>query len=225
MGDTPRFETLVELNDDKSATAARKLSDKELIAACLEGKLWAWEALIERYRSLIFSIPIKYGFSEQDAADIFQATCVKLLEKLPDLHDHEKLRSWFITTVIRQCWRLRKRQRQEPTLTSLTTDNGEEPGWDLAADALPVDERLIEIERKYLIQRAFAQLPERCQELLRYLFFHDPPVSYKEISTALGIAFDSIGPVRGRCLEKFKLLYEREAGAAARIASVKKKRR
>jgi DNA-directed RNA polymerase specialized sigma subunit len=57
-------------------------SDEQLIARCLKGDQEAWSALIEKYKNLIYSIPIKLGM-HQDAADIFQSVCVDLLSELP----------------------------------------------------------------------------------------------------------------------------------------------
>jgi DNA-directed RNA polymerase specialized sigma24 family protein len=34
----------------------------------------------------------------------------------------------------------------------------------------------------------------------------DPPAPYAEISEKIGIPIGSIGPMRGRCLEKLRLL-------------------
>jgi hypothetical protein len=62
-------------------------SDEQLVRDCLKGKDSAWSALIFKYKNLIFSIPIRYGFSEEDAADIFQAVCMDLLAELPRLRE------------------------------------------------------------------------------------------------------------------------------------------
>jgi len=44
--------------------------------------------LIDKYKALIYSIPVKYGLSREEAADVFQATCVELLRAaLPDLRE------------------------------------------------------------------------------------------------------------------------------------------
>src|SRR5215510_5741988 len=83
-----------------------KLDDRALVRACLKGDTDAWEALILRYQRLIYSIPIRAGFSPVDAADIFQSVCVKLLEKLSTLRKQEKISSWLMTTTTRECWRL-----------------------------------------------------------------------------------------------------------------------
>jgi DNA-directed RNA polymerase specialized sigma24 family protein len=68
-----------------------------------------------------------------------------------------------------------------------------------------LDAGVLHAERDEEVRRAVATLPPRCRELLRLLML-DPPPSYEEISAALDIPLGSIGPTRGRCLEKLKAL-------------------
>ena len=51
---------------------------------------------------------------------------------------------------------------------------------------------------------ALAQLGDRCQDLLRTLYFENPTPRYAEISRRLGMPVGSIGPTRARCLEKLE---------------------
>ena len=51
--------------------------------------------------------------------------------------------------------------------------------------------------------RSFADLPARCRQLLSMLL-SDPPLSYTEISATLSVPIGSIGPQRGRCLERLR---------------------
>src|SRR5690242_7682808 len=88
--------------------------DRELVQSCLKGDAEAWETLILRYQRLIYSIPIRAGFSPVDAADVFQSVCVKLLEKLSSLRKQEKISSWLITITTRECWRLVEKRKREP---------------------------------------------------------------------------------------------------------------
>ena len=67
-------------------------SDAELQAACLKGDERAWDTLVNRYGALIYSIPLKYGFGEADAADVFQAVCITLLEKLGSIREPSRAR-------------------------------------------------------------------------------------------------------------------------------------
>ena len=58
-------------------------SNTRLVKECLQGSEKAWSALVGRYKNLIFSIPVKYGFSPDEASDIFQAVCLELMSEFP----------------------------------------------------------------------------------------------------------------------------------------------
>src|SRR5215468_11626272 len=102
-------------NKENKSTTTEMLSktDPELVEDCLDGDPTAWEALVFRYQRLIYSIPVKLGFSQDDAADVFQSICLKLVEKLETLRDHNKLGSWLITATTRECWRKSTLSRRE----------------------------------------------------------------------------------------------------------------
>jgi DNA-directed RNA polymerase specialized sigma24 family protein len=70
-----------------------------------------------------------------------------------------------------------------------------------------VDEALLAAERAQDVRAAMSRLPTEQQQLLE-LLMADPPVSYAEISDQLGLPVGSIGPTRGRCLAKLRVLLE-----------------
>jgi RNA polymerase sigma factor (sigma-70 family) len=166
-----------------------------LVFRIREGDAAAWAAVTDRYSSLLWSVSRGLGMSEADAADAVQTTWLRLVEKLADIRDPERLGSWLATTVRRECHNIRRRtahvQPGEP----------EGPdGWDgIGAATDPLDERLLSDERDAALWRAFADLRPPCQRLLRVLMA-DPPPSYAEVSAALDIPVGSIGPTRQRCL-------------------------
>src|SRR5688572_20549792 len=53
-------------------------SDAVLCEECLAGNEEAWGALLTRHQNLIYSIPLKFHFNSDQAADIFQAVAVDL---------------------------------------------------------------------------------------------------------------------------------------------------
>jgi len=167
-------------------------SDEDLLAACLSGEQAAWDALVDRYAALIYSIPFKYGFDDADAADIFQSVCVTLVEKLATIRAPRGLAGWIITTTSRQCI-------AEPT----------DP------DLLPEDE-LLALERQHAVRTAVNQLPENCRRLVEALF-SDAHTSYEQAARHLSIPANSLGPTRTRCLEKLRRLLA-GAGYTSRTA-------
>ena len=55
--------------------------------------------------------------------------------------------------------------------------------------------------------RHIESLSERCRSLLRVVAFSDRP-DYASVAQALGMPVGSIGPTRGRCLAKLRLLLD-----------------
>lgn len=174
-------------------------SDRRLLVACREGDEEAWSALVDRYRNLIFSVPIKFGLCRDDAADIFQAVCVDLLAELPRLRDPEALPKWLLRVAAHKCIRWKQR---------LARDGGAPDAS--ATEALPASESAVPeamlhaVERDQALRVAIAGLPPRCRRMIEMLFFEQPPRSYRHVATELGLAAGSIGFIRMRCLERLR---------------------
>jgi len=191
--------------------AAADLTDRDdraLIAACLEGDQSAWEALITRYRRLIYSIPIKSRLSQDDAADVFQTVCVKLYEKLATIRDSEKISSWLITTTSRECWRLSARNRRESLPSGSGDDDEGSPLKEIPATGPLADEQRETLEQQHQVRQAVETLPDRCRELITMLFYQKDELSYVDIASRMRMPVPSVGPTRARCLEKLRKLLE-----------------
>ena len=104
-------------------------SDERLVRACLDGNEQAWSALIDKYKNLIYSIPLKYGASPEDAADIFQSVCLELFSELPQAAEDGGLRGWLITVTAHQSFHW-KRKTQQAAERERTDVDEEELGAD-----------------------------------------------------------------------------------------------
>ena len=91
--------------------AASRLERRTACQSLSSGDETAWSLLIDKYKALIYSIPVKYGLSPQESADIFQATCTELLVRLPDLREPRALPKWLMQVAHHECYRW-KRQSQ-----------------------------------------------------------------------------------------------------------------
>jgi RNA polymerase sigma factor (sigma-70 family) len=172
-------------------------SDTLLVRECLDGNEEAWSALIDRYKNLIFSIPIKYGFSTDDATDIFQSVCLDLLSELPKLRDAKALPKWIMQIAAHKCFH-RKQLQQRVELS--------DPHAELLERSTPsvAMEILGQAEEEQSLRQAMSELPPRCRQLVHMLFFDEPARPYQEIAAELGIAVGSIGFIRQRCLERLR---------------------
>jgi RNA polymerase sigma factor (sigma-70 family) len=192
-------------------------SDDEFVAGCLRGEQAAWNGLVDRYAALIYSIPLKYGFNEADAADVFQSVCVILLEKLGSVRAPRGLAAWIITTTTRECLAvIRKRRREAPRPIAEGSLGAAVELID--PDRLP-EEEVLSLERQHLVRTAVSQLSGNCRRLVEALFsdFSEPSepdsdsvarLSYQQLADSLGIPMNSLGPTRARCLEKLRRLLE-----------------
>lgn len=177
--------------------APPKPSNSRLVRECLRGSEEAWSALIDKYKRLIFSIPIKYGLSADEATDIFQSVCVEMLSELPKLRKAEALPKWIMQVTAHKCFH---RKRQMARLEGPDSD-GELPERSVEARAESI---LHEAEQEQKLRQAIAGLPPRCRELIQMLFFEEPARPYEVIAQSFGIATGSIGFIRQRCLEKLR---------------------
>jgi len=172
-------------------------ADEQLIGRCLKGDQEAWSALIDKYKNLIYSIPIKLGMY-QDAGDIFQSVCVDLLSELPRLREHRALPKWLMQTCYHKCLRYQRATDRLVELAPEGTDsNAASPAN--SADDLP-EHLLMQLEQEQILRDAISELPEKCERMVRLLFFENPPRPYENIAEELGMATGSIGAIRGRCL-------------------------
>lgn len=188
----------VYLGRSSHPTGYHQQSDRTLIKLCLEGDADAWEALLDRYGSLIYSIAWRANLSPEDVADVFQSVCLILLQDLENLRDESKLSSWLTTVTLRQCYRVRRRQ----SAPVVSLDQVEEEVAQLADERLLPDEIIEQIEQEHLVRRALTLMEEPCRRLLTYLFYEKEFWSYEEIARDLGLSVSTIGPKRGRCLKK-----------------------
>lgn len=183
-------------------------TDKELLNACRKGDESSWEALVDRYQRLIYTIPRRAGLNQDQASEVFQDVFVTLLEKIDDINEPDRLHAWLVTAARRKTWRLLTKER---SLKGVDTDEQEDGEDALAAvvDTNPLpDEVMLQLEAQYRVRTAVAELDERCQKLLTMLYYETDPPSYAEIAETFGTSEGSIGPTRARCLKKLLRLLE-----------------
>jgi|SRR5580700_1506575 RNA polymerase sigma factor (sigma-70 family) len=171
--------------------------DTRLVRQCLRGEESAWSELLSKYKNLIFSIPIKYGFSQEEAADIFQSVCLDLVNGLSKLREPRALAGWLIRVTHNKCFHYLKDKRR------YGHDDSNQPEASAPADELP-DNKLRELQRQQLLRTALRSINKRCQQLVEMLFFEFPPRPYQEIAKSLTLATGSIGFIRARCLERLR---------------------
>jgi RNA polymerase sigma factor (sigma-70 family) len=98
--------------------------------------------------------------------------------------------------------RCHQQRRAEQELTDIEENRLEAPD--------PIAPEVIEqAQREQMVRDAITQLSPRCREIIRLLFYEQPPLPYKDLAHRLGLATGSIGFIRGRCLASLQRKLEK----------------
>ena len=167
---------------------------ERMIAAAATGDQSAWSAIVHRFSGRIARVARGYGLNAYQADDVAQETWLRLYRGLGGVRDPQALGAWVDTTARRESLRvLKRRGREDLTDADL--------GTDAAASADPEAELLA--ERRAALAHALATLPERQRRLMESLLAETEP-SYADVSEQLGLPIGSIGPTRGRCVQRLR---------------------
>jgi RNA polymerase sigma factor (sigma-70 family) len=166
-----------------------------LVMRARTGDKQAWDALVERYAPLVWSICQRYRLDAADAQDTGQSVWLHLVAQLDNLRDPAALPGWLATTTRHECARaLRAAHSPQTAMLALDAEN--------PCDG-QAEQDLLAAERHAALREAFTHLPPRYQQLIT-LLIHDPPTPYAQISATLGVPVGSIGPMRSRCLQQLR---------------------
>ena len=190
------------VGEDMATDPAVTLSDQHLVEACLAGDSQGWEMLLQRYKRLIYSVPVRFGFDHDDRHEIFQIVCLEILKNMPSMRDAGKLRFWILTITIRESNDLLRRKCAEREKIGAFLEN---PRLERAVDTLSI---YLAAEKEAILREAMAEMPLRCRTLIELLFFSEAPVDYGKAGAAIGLSKESVGCIRLRCLDKLRRILE-----------------
>jgi RNA polymerase sigma factor (sigma-70 family) len=187
-------------------------TDPELVARAVEGDENAWSALVRRYADAAHAVARRAGLDDAASADVVQETFVALWRSLRRLRDTGRLFGWIVTSARRAAWRAGRRGRAAARRERSVARE------ERAAGPTP-DEALEALEEEQVLREALVEIGERCRRLLTALYLDAEPAGYDDVADRLGIPRGSIGPTRGRCLEKLRRALDgRGFGPAIRVS-------
>lgn len=192
-----KYGLMSPVTDGVATRPAVEWDDTHLVKECLSGREEAWSLLIEKYKALIYSVPVKYGLPVHEAADVFQATCMELLVRLTELREPRALPMWLIQVAHHQCYRW-KRQSQR-MISRDSQPHLPEPETPAMAEDL-----IQQTQDEQMLREAMTVLSPKCRRLIDLLFFQTPPRPYSEVASELGLAVGSIGFTRQKCIERLR---------------------
>jgi len=187
-------------------------------AACfqrhLDGDRGAFDELVREVTPLLWHVVRGQGLNSSEAEDVVQCAWLALVRRAEAIEEPRAVVSWLVTTARRDAWRARRRDRPvrgDDLPASIGQVDPGEVDWVASATPQTTPDVAAELDAEaQVLWEHIAGLSERCRALLRVIAFADKP-DYAAVSEALGMPIGSIGPTRGRCLAKLRVLLEADA--------------
>ena len=165
-------------------------------AAWRDGEPAGLDRLVRNLTPVLWHLARSYGLDRDSAEDVVQTTWLALVRGADNVRDPQAVWRWTTVTARREAWRLARSRQRESSAPEETLDS--------AGPATPGPENAVVAGTgNAVLWRQIARLTERCRHLLRVIAFDDRP-DYTSLSAELGMPVGSIGPTRGRCLDKLR---------------------
>jgi RNA polymerase sigma factor (sigma-70 family) len=167
-----------------------------LLRRVIEGDQRAWDELVGRFGGLVWSVARGYRLGAL-TDDVVQTVWLRLAENCDRIREPERLAGWLATTTRNEALRVSNKQARSISMGDLPDRS------DPSVSSL--DEVVADTDTLAHVMRAFGELSEKDQELMR-LLCTVPPLDYVTIASMLGRPVGSIGPSRERCLRRLRKL-------------------
>jgi RNA polymerase sigma-70 factor, ECF subfamily len=168
------------------------LSDQELMAQVRMGDASAFEALCDRYSSLLRRHLLRMLRDADSAEDQLQETLLRVWTHAAQWDGRGTPRAWLFrvaTNLALNHVRTIRRRRQQPLEIPPDPDEPEQevevPSWMIDTVSLGPDAALELAERYALLRRLLADLPDEKREVLRLI--HNDELEIGEVARTLGI--------------------------------------
>ena len=174
-----------------------KMTDYELVLACLEGDKDSFGELATRYKNLIYSVVLRMVSDKEEANDLAQEVFIKIYRNLEKYSDEYKFSTWTIRIATNHVidWRRKKKQETvniEDVAGSLTADSGASP-----------EDEYIAREQSRMLRNLVAGLPDIYR--VPIVLYHEQGLSYQEIAD---ITEEPLSKVKNRIFRGRKMLKE-----------------
>lgn len=181
----------------------------KLIKKAQKGDVSAFEQIITRYRSVVYSVSYRYAENQDDASDMAQEIFLKMFRTINSFQFKSRLSTWIYRVATNTCLDLLKKRRNSFSESAYSYDVGYEDSdgnqnfAEVEDTRFMPDKKAEEAETKDVINRAIGRLPDdyRTAVILRDI----RGLSYEEIAD---ITDCSVGTVKSRISRARKNLRE-----------------
>lgn len=184
-----------------------RLTDEALVASYAEGSNEAFDVLLNRYRSKVFSYIFHIVKNQDVADDIFQETFVKIIMTIKQGRYVEtgKFSAW-VTRIARNLVIDYFRQEKSENLVSIDNDDVDLLNRRDLSDST-IEDNMVQTQICNDIRRLIHSLPDSQRNVIEMRFYQN--MSFKEIADATNVSINTaLGRMRYALMHIRKLAKE-----------------
>lgn len=161
-----------------------------------DGDKTGLDDLVRLLSPVLWQVVRATGLDRERAEDVVQTTWIALVDHADSISTPQGISAWLCTSARREAWRAGRRASRERPVEDEVLAHG-------LPDHESPEHQVVLDDEAALVRACVGRLPERCQKLLR-IVAAGPRPNYTDVAATLGMPVGSIGPTRGRCLDKLR---------------------
>jgi len=183
-------------------------SDTEIISLVLKGDYNAYSLLVERYKSYVFTLTLRFTKNREDAEEVSQDIFIKAYRSLADFKGMAKFSTWLYTIVNTTCITFLRKKKLD--IRSLDDEKTFEiaDNQDSGFRANQVEQK----SRQNMVNQAIAMLSPDDAQIIT--LFYKNEQSLEEIGQILGLEVNTakvrLHRARARLKEKMEKYFVEE---------------
>jgi RNA polymerase sigma-70 factor (ECF subfamily) len=162
----------------------RRMADSDLITRAAGGDPAAFQALVERHRSMVYRVAFQFAGNHYDAEDIAQDVFIKVYRSLDKFRQDAQLSSWLYRIVMNAC--IDHRRRQVPAGAAPFGEEAEQRLLNTPEETPGPEDRAYAGELGQVLESEINRLPQG--QRIVFIMRHHQGLKLVEIADALGLA-------------------------------------
>jgi RNA polymerase sigma-70 factor (ECF subfamily) len=175
--------------------------DADLIEQAAGGDEHAFEQLVKKYQSMVFSTVYRYIGNPDDVEDCAQEVFIKVWRNIRKFKKKSRLSTWIYRITANHCLTYRRKHKNPPVSLDALAEKGSTP------PALTVEPDHVATQNIARIKQALQELPSRQRMALVLSQFEER--SYKEIAEIMHISISSVESLIFRARTALKRKFNR----------------
>ena len=159
-------------------------ADTDLISRAAGGDSSAFQALVERHRSMVYRVAYQFAGNHHDAEDIAQEVFIKVYRSLDRFRQDAQLTSWMYRIVMNAC--IDHRRRHRPGVAAPFGEEAEQRMLNTPEERPDPEERAYAGELGQVLESEIGRLPNG--QRVVFVMRHHQGMKLSEIAEALGLA-------------------------------------